>query len=417
MTKPIEPMIAEQGQLGHPDLVQHRLRLQPQVIPICDNVWTIFGVSLANCHIIRGSDGLIVIDTGHSGSEGTELRRLIRSVCSEPVRAVLYTHLHYTRGTATLLDGDDAVIIGHPQLDSNIQRTSRSFSGQRNILETGASLPQSGSDAVIAPAPQWRDASAYLPPTHTHLPGDGIRVAGVTIEIQEGCFDSDDGLAFLFPDYDLIAHNLVTGQFPNFGSLAGGRYRDPLPWLRAVDYVCKHPTEYALPCHGLPRSGRQNIAEHFQINHQAIQYLYDHVQAAAAQGASIPDIMQQVRLPEQLAKHPLMRQIYGTAAHAVQAFAIGEMGFWSGEIRDLLPLHPNDEAAHLCQLVGGPGKLLEEAQRQDLDPAWALRLADAAARCGEKEGLRLRAELLRQAALRSSAWTERNTMLSLSRMA
>lgn len=407
------PAVAEHGQLGHPHLVEHRLRLQPTVITVCPGVWTVFGLSLANAHVIAGKDGLIVVDAGHSGAEGAELRRHIRQVSHAPIRAVLLTHWHYVRGIASLLDGDAAAIIAHPRLHANVMRAQQSFTGLRNALETGARLPESGPHAVIARAPRWRDPSTYLPPTHTVLPGDTVQLAGLEVEVLEGCFDSDDGLAYRFPHVDAVAHNLITGQFPNFGSLAGGRYRDPLPWLQAVAALREHPPQHALPCHGLPISGRQDVAERFALNHEAIRSLYDQAQALAAAGSTIPDIIRQVQLPAHLAQHPMLRQIYGTADHAVRAFALGEMGFWSGEPRDLFPLHPDQEAQCLADLVGNPQRLLEAAQQAQEAPAWAMRLADAACRCGVIGAKAFRAQLLRQAAMATPAWTERNTMLSL----
>ena len=74
----INPATAELGQLAHHDLVTCRPRLQPEVISFNDSVHCIFGVSLANCHILVGDEGLIVVDCGHSAEEGRLLRQLIR---------------------------------------------------------------------------------------------------------------------------------------------------------------------------------------------------------------------------------------------------------------------------------------------------------------------------------------------------
>lgn len=404
---------------AHPDLLRFRVRLQPEIIPIRPGVWTVFGLSLANAQVIAGPQGLLVVDSGHSAGEGKEILRLIRSVSDAPIRGILYTHFHYVRGSASICESTDTVeIIGHPRLDANYQRRNTITAPahkQRHRRENGSLLPRSGADAVVAPAPAWTDESAYMPPTRSALPGDHLRVAGVDVFIEEGCFDTNDGLAFRFPQYDVVAHNLVTGQFPNFGSLAGGRYRDPLPWLQAVAALRDHPPEHLLPCHGRPLSGREVVRHRLTLNYDAMHYLYHAVIDGLANGATIPDLLRDIKLPESLANAAELRPLYGNISHAVAAIAYGEMGFWSGETRDLVPLHPDEEAHHLLTLMGDGAELLRQADTAQSagDLAWAMHLIDAAVRLDIPTARQRRASLLRKLASQTRAWTERNTLLSL----
>jgi alkyl sulfatase BDS1-like metallo-beta-lactamase superfamily hydrolase len=419
MTQPIE---TPDGHYGHPDLIHYRPQLKPEVIRLTEHVFCIFGLSLANCQVIETSSSLLVVDSGHSDTEGQQLRKLIREQISpKPIAAVLYTHSHYIRGTTALLDGDSARIIAHPRVDLAVQRRAQ-HGGARVRLETGATLPQTGPNAVIAPAPAAKGPNGYRAATETVLPGDQLIIDGVTIDILPGCFDTDDGLAFGFPDFSAVAHNLVVSQMPNFGSLAGGRFRDPLPWLVAVDHLLQRPPEHLLPCHGRPLSGREKILHRLQVNHQAVDHLYRAVMNGLSQGATIPDLIRDVHLPEALREDPDLRQLYGTVPHLVAAIAHGETGFWSGEIRDLTPLHPDQEATALAAALGGPQQILQHAQTAahtcltDGDAhhlPWAMHLADVAVRLKADGAHDLRAQLLEFAGYRSSAWTERNTLLSL----
>lgn len=410
--------LAENGQRGHPDLVKHRLRLQPEIQTLAPKVHSIVGLSLANCHCIEGSEGLIIVDSGHGAAEGSALRKLIRSISDQPIAALLYTHSHYVHGSETLLDGDKAVVVGHPRLNANVRRSrqiSAAATSRRIRLETGAILPQEGSNAAIAPAPNWRGDSAYCEPTHSAVAGDHLDIAGIQIDILAGCFDTDDGLSFAFPKFDTVAHNLVVGQLPNFGSLGGGRYRDPLPWLQAVAHLAENPPQILLPCHGLPLTGRERISERLRVNHQAIHHCFHAVINGLADGATVPDLIRDIGLPADLRQHEDLRELYGCVAHLVAAIAVGEMGFWSGEARDLLPLHPDDEAQHLAQALGGVEQLMLLAAQahQDGNGPWALHLADAALRLQHPMAAPLRAQILQQTAYNCPTWTLRNTLLSI----
>lgn len=413
-----EPIAAEAGQLGHPDLVTHRARLLPEAIPVGPGLWTLFGVSLANCHLIEGERGVVLVDAGHSSTEGIELRAMVRRLTDRPIAAVLLTHGHYVHGLDSLLASEEAEVVAHPALVPGGKPAQiPPWNHRRLLLETGASLPAAGPDAVIAPAPRWPGPSGFLPATRQVLPGDRLELAGIRVEVLEGMFDTSDGLAFRFPDLDAVAHNLVVGQLPNFGSLAGGRFRDPLPWMTAVAALQATPPEHLLPCHGRPLSGRAAVAARLEANLLAVRYLHSAVLAGLARGATVPDLIRDVHLPPKLAQNPDLRELYGTTAHMVAAFALGEAGFWSGETRDLVPLHPDAEAVRLAELAGGPEALARRAREawQQGDSAWAMHLADAAVRTGSALGRQTRAAILRHLGQRQSAWTVRNLMLSLAR--
>ncbi|MCH8473658.1 MAG: MBL fold metallo-hydrolase [Opitutales bacterium] len=407
----------------HPDLEQYRKALEPKIIETCPGIYTVRGMSLANCHFVRGHGGLVVVDAGSSWEEGRALRRMVRKVSEEPIRAVLLTHSHYSGGLGGLLEKEleekqEVAIIGHPRIPVNLQK-SRDLAKEvwhyRVSLENGSRLPREGEGAVHAPARAWRDGRAFAELTHALLPGAEGEFAGLPIRVEKGFFDTDDGLAFRFPSLNLVAHNLVTDQFPNFGSLGGGRYRDPLPWLEAVEALAENPPEHLLPCHGEPLSGRARIGQKLRKNAEAVRFLYEETLRLLAKGASAHDCRVRVKLPEHLTHDPEMRCLYGEVEHAVLAFAYGETGFWSGETRDLVPLHPAEEAQCLAELSGDKANLLAYAEKAYTSDRLrvALHFADAAERLQVSGAEELRKKILRKAAGQTTAWTLRNTLLTL----
>ena len=407
----------------HPDLSKYRKQLEPRIIPTGSSLYTIRGLSLANCHFVLGEGGLIVVDSGSSREEGRHLRKMIRSVSDQPIQAVLLTHSHYSGGLEGLLEkeiqeGSEVAIVGHPRIPLNLSKgreSARAVWSYRVNLENGSQLPREGSGAVHAPARSWRDGRAFCDLTHTPLPGEELVFAGTKIRMEKGFFDTDDGLAYRLVEWDAVAHNLVTDQFPNFGSLGGGRYRDPLPWLEAVEALQGDPPAIFLPCHGEPLSGRLKIREKLRKNAEAIRFLYEETMRRLARGESAQDCRARVKLPDALKNDPELRCLYGEVEHAVLAFAYGETGFWSGETRDLLPLHPDEEALCLEKVCGDKKKLLSFAEdyltKGQLGAA--LHFADAAVRRECQGAVALRAKILQTAAGQTPAWTLRNTLLTL----
>ena len=408
----------------HPDLEKFRKRLEPTIIATGASIFTIRGLSLANCHFILGEGGVIVVDSGSSLEEGKHLRKLIRTISDQPVRAVLLTHSHYSGGLRGLLEreiqeGSEVAIVGHPRIPLNLSRgreLARAVWSYRVNLENGSQLPREGIGAVHAPARSWRDGWAFCDLTHTPFPGENLKLAGLKIRIEKGFFDTDDGLAYRFVELDAVAHNLVTDQFPNFGSLGGGRYRDPLPWLEAVEALQADPPAIFLPCHGETMTGRDRIRVKLGKNSEAVRFLYEETLRRLARGESALDCRASVGLPDRLKNDPELRCLYGEVEHAVLAFAYGETGFWSGEIRELLPLPPDDEAHCLEQLCGDKRKLifLAEDYLAQGQLGAALHFADAAVRRRCEGAVELRGKILRAGAGQTTAWTLRNTLLTLS---
>jgi len=78
-----------------------------------------------NAAVIEGTDGLIVWEAGENVQHGRRYRELIRKISRKPIKAVIYSHTHYTLGTSALLEGEaDVPVIGHRRLNENMRLSS-----------------------------------------------------------------------------------------------------------------------------------------------------------------------------------------------------------------------------------------------------------------------------------------------------
>ena len=100
------------------------IEIAPQ--PVTDKVWMFDGLFYAPV-VVETEEGLLVFSTGENAEEGRLFRKLIREQISEkPIIGVFYDHAHYPFGAATLLEGDEAVIVARPD-HNRISRESGSW--------------------------------------------------------------------------------------------------------------------------------------------------------------------------------------------------------------------------------------------------------------------------------------------------
>jgi uncharacterized sulfatase len=95
-------------------------------------------------------------------------------------------------------------------------------------------------------------------------------------------------------------------------------------------------------------------------------------------GLTPNQIVETVSLPESLGNNPILTPWYGHPEWAVRSIFNGYLGWFDGNATNLFPLSDREEALRIAALAGGPGQLLQNAERalSDGDDQWAAQLAD-----------------------------------------
>ena len=212
---------------------------------VTDKVWMFDGIFYAPV-VIETEEGLLVFSTGENAEEGTLFRKLIREQISEkPIIGVFYDHAHYPFGAATLLDGDEAIIVAHPDHNRIIRESGLlanpiipemlpHMDGRADI-HFGNSHPKKGADAPIGTVSLSFDKErAWLPATRTLEHGEIITVGGVEIQAFHAVTDTEDTLTFWLPEKKLVIDNAVWPTIPNIYTLRGDRFRPPMLWVQAL---------------------------------------------------------------------------------------------------------------------------------------------------------------------------------------
>ena len=76
-----------------------------------------------------------------------------------------------------------------------------------------------------------------------------------------------------------------------------------------------------------------------------------------------PDqIVEMIKLPQEIADSPFLKEFYGTVRWSVKSIFNGYLGWFNGNIADLDPLTRKEEAKRLAIMIGGPEELYFELQ-------------------------------------------------------
>jgi len=386
-------------------------------------VWTVHCPQgyIGNSTIIEGDDGLIVYDTVINVAAGAYIRAEIAKITDKPIKAVFYSHHHpdHYGGTTALVD-PDAVARGDVRIYAwaNFEEERRNEFG--DILHRQAMGAAHYGGALLPPEERHHHAigvrviggeSGFLPPTVLLDRDTELMIAGVRIHAFYTGGEAISEFGFHLPDLDLV---IIADEFflglPNLHSIRGSKPRIPDNYVASLDYVREIGPEWLLGSHIMPIQGRDQIHQIVTTYRDATQWLWDQSIRHINKGYTPVEPQHKLRdLPEHLWDPPYTVPTYGTPWTAVPEFFTGWVSWFSGDATDLLPTEPHLKAERLVALMGGTGRVLDEAKRHlaDGDPQFAAELAQLALRA---EPGHADARLVKAAGLRARGYRELNSI-------
>lgn len=362
------------------------------ILRISEKIW-VLGGNFYTPVVIETPKGLIVCPTGEHNDEGRIWRKLIREkISKKPVIAVLYDHAHYPKGTTGLLDGDKAMIVGHPD-HNRIMQTSGELSfpyieellplmDAKARIHFATDHPAIGKDAPLAGGGgvlELNRERGWLPTTKTMKDGEIITIGGVKIQAFHAITDTEESLTFYLPDENLVIDNVMWTMIPNLYTLRGDRYRSPENWMAAVKKIRDLKPEKLISVGGgsLPMVGKQNIQDACNALYNAMAFIYDQAIRLSNQGIAPDELRHYIKWPIALSQHPIVNEIYGEVNTFYQAFPTYNGGYYSGYAEDIHSLPRKVMAEKMITLAGGNDKMMELYQKAivDAELIWAKDLA------------------------------------------
>jgi len=411
---------------------QRRLALSLYASPTVDRVApgvTVFGGDgFLNLTLIEGDDGLIVYDTGEVLDDGERFLAQIRSVSDKPIVAVLYSHSHYVHGTSALVgDGSGVLIVGHPNVNANLAGNAAGttfpetapLQTSRVLQQFNHFVPEHGPDAPAGAAIRF-GRSGMLPVNRPVDDGECLTIAGVRLQ----CFtrygsDTDDCLTVHLPDRGVVLNNILWPFVPNVYTLRGARFRDPREWRDALRTIADLDPAVLVNTHARAIRGREAAREALEHVIDALDLLLDQTLRGILLGLGPDELRDFVRLPDALAAHPNLAQIYGEVSHFGPYLYHHALGWFDGDAANINPLPPAEQAARLVEAMGGRDAVLGRARDALARPdyAWALQLLQYVYRLDprDREVRALKADALQAMGRVTPAHTVRSWYLTQAR--
>ncbi len=369
------------------ELFAHSNEFRKEIIEVTDGVWVAVGYALANSILIEGTDGVIIVDTTESKSAAREIKAEFDKRTTKPLKAVIYTHNHYDHinGTQVFAEGAQPEIISQALLETLVQQSNAEVGAAmrpRNLRQFGVPLPDDARpNAGIGPKLVLDAGGAldYLKPTRTFDDVLELTIAGVEIKLVHAPGETDDQLYVWLPEKRVLcAGDNYYLAFPNLYAIRGTPYRDVRKWRDSVDLMIAEKPAYLVPSHSRPLEGEAHIREVLTDYRDAIHAVYMQTIAGMNRGLTPDELVLEVKLPDDLAAKPYLREFYGTIPWAVRSIFAGMLGWFDGNPTHLFPLAPADRAQRMAAMAGGEDALLEKAQAAFAanDFQWAAELAD-----------------------------------------
>jgi alkyl sulfatase BDS1-like metallo-beta-lactamase superfamily hydrolase len=109
---------------------------------------------------------------------------------------------------------------------------------------------------------------------------------------------------------------------------------------------------FLVPCHGGPVEGEREIYDLLTAYSSAIQFVHDQTVRRINELRHPDEIGRLVKLPSSLASHPHLGEFYGTVEWSSKAVYQQYVGWFSGDVAEVLPLTPSERAQSLVAWLG-----------------------------------------------------------------
>jgi len=342
--------------------------------------------SFSNVVALDTDDGLVLFDTSLAPYAPRVLDAL-RGWSEAAVHTVVYTHGHvdHVGGAGAVLAEAQAAgrpaptFVAHEAVPERFARyqLTRGYNGWINARQFGGT-GLTGDDAGRPAAPQF--PGRFVEPDRTYATSLDLAVGGWELSMHHGRGETDDHTWTWLPRQRAVAvGDLFIWCFPNAGNPQKVQ-RFPADWATALRRILTLRPELLLPAHGLPIAGEERIALVLGDVAGALESLLTQTLDAMNSGAPLDDVLQTVRLDDDLLGRPWLAPVYDEPEFVVRNIWRQYGGWYDGTPSRLKPAPDAAISAEWMDLVGGSAPVV----------ARALALCDA----GDDRSLRLACHLI-----------------------
>jgi alkyl sulfatase BDS1-like metallo-beta-lactamase superfamily hydrolase len=368
------------------------LRVGDKVVKINDVISMVQG--FGNTFMVTTSEGNVIIDTSIA-MHARKHHQLLTAENKGPIKYIILTHAHgdHTGGIPLWKEAGTQIIAQKNHVEFvHYQTRLAGFYGKRNAAQFGLSFPTPGTWAG--------NYGGKIEPTILFDDKYEFTLGGVKFEIYRTPGETYDHLTVWIPKYKAaFTGDNYYESFPNIYTLRGTEPRWALDYVNSLNTVMGFKPEIALPSHGRPINGNQEITRRLTRYRDAIQYVHDEVVKGMNAGKDVYTLMQEIKLPAPLD----VGESYGNLVWSIRGIYEGYVGWF-----DLNPATMYERPAasvypDVVKLAGGPDAIagLANERVQGGDAVAALHLTDIALAADPRHRRSLEARLKALEILRS----------------
>jgi alkyl sulfatase BDS1-like metallo-beta-lactamase superfamily hydrolase len=400
-----------------------------KVYTVTDGVYQAVGFGIANSIMIEGDECVFIVDVMGSMETANEVKAEFYNITQKPVEALIYTHNHadHVMGGLAFVPDGKVDVYAHETTNYYINRMAnvlRPILRRRSARMFGSHLQRPGPDRMenvgLGPFVETLDPNMTLGlirPNKTFSNELSTEICGVKVELVHAPGETNDQLFVWLPDRGvLLPGDNIYKAFPNLYSIRGTLYRDVLAWAYSIDKMRALRPTHLVPSHTRSISGRDEVYETLTAYRDAIQFVHDQTIRGINRGLTPDELVEVVKLPPHLAKHPYLQEYYGKVEWSVRGIFNGYLGWFDGDAAMLQPAEPDVRAAGMASLAGGVVGL-RRAARLAFDEGqyeWAAELATHSIRLDSRstEAKQTKADALRALGRRELNANARNYYLT-----
>jgi len=430
MGAPVEMATAPNGAITRKKLLDGIGKvgwLEPTIEKPAEGIWTFGGYGLAPMSIIDTDEGLIAFDTGDTRHDGELMLEALRTVTDKPVKAIIYGHSHTCFGAAVLADGNDVMVIGHPNLNAVVAQNAGGapafypeigpYLTARAVIQFNGYMPTSGPDALVVPTNLSAPESAFIPVNTPVEDGQEMTVLGVKMQFFTR-YGSDDKVhtTVWLPDRKILFTTMLWSSPPQLYSLRGDVFRDPREWIAGLKLNRDLQPEVLISAGARPVVGREAVNRVLEGYLDGASFVLDQTLRGILGGLGPEELAHAVRFPQYLDEIPNNLQNYGEISTYPPAIHYQCVGWYDNDAANLKRVSPLDEAKRIVPLMGGREKVLAAAADalHKKEYAWAAQLANYLYRLDphDEDARTTKADALRQMAYVSTGANDRAHLMS-----
>jgi alkyl sulfatase BDS1-like metallo-beta-lactamase superfamily hydrolase len=319
---------------------------------------TMFMATLANISAFRTGEGLVLIDTGLFALAKMHHER-IRSWDRSRLHTAVYSHGHVDHvfgvppfdEEARANDWPAPHVIAHEAMPARFERYVLTAGYNSIVNQRQFGFPQ--------PVP-W--PTEYRLPDQTYRDVESFDVGGEHFELHHARGETDDHTWTWVPGRKVLCSgDMFIWATPNCGNPQKVQ-RYPADWARALHEMASLGAEVLLPGHGFPILGTDRIKTALLETAALLEALHDRTVEMMNAGATLDQIIHEVKPPQDLIERPYLRPVYDDPEFIVRNIWRLYGGWYDGNPAHLKPARDADLAAEIASLAGGSGRLAERAR-------------------------------------------------------